>query len=150
MNWDQRFLKVALLHAEFSKDESTKVGAVIVDSNRVIRSTGYNGMPRGVNDNVPERHIRPNKYMYFEHAERNALYNAARMGTAVDGCTIYVTSMPLKFPCCVDCSRAIIQSGIKRVVQEPYHGDYSRWKESCDAGNEMFHEAGIVLDIVSL
>lgn len=150
MNWDQKFLRLALEIASWSKDQSTKVGAVIVGADREIISTGYNGMCRGIDDNVPERHVRPGKYMWFEHAERNAIYNAARIGISVKGSTIYVTSLPVKFPCCADCGRGIIQSGIVRVVQEPFAGDAARWKDSCDVTMQMFSEAGIILDNISL
>lgn len=150
MTWDQKFLRVALEIASWSKDQSTKVGAVIVNSDNEIVATGYNGMCRGINDDVEERHQRPTKYMWFEHGERNAIYSAARRGVSVKGSTIYVVSFPLKFPPCADCARGIIQSGITRVVQEPYVGDASRWKESTDATMQMFTEAGIILDTVSI
>ena len=149
-NWDKKFLKMALDIASWSKDTSTKVGAVITGPDREIRSTGYNGMPRLVNDNKLERYDRPQKYMWFEHAERNAIYNAARMGTPLAGCTLYITSFPLKFPPCADCARGIIQAGIIRVVQEPPVGDASRWKESTDCTMAMFFEAGIQFDICQL
>lgn len=149
MNWDQKFLRLALEIASWSKDQSTKVGAVIVGSNREILSTGYNGMPRKVNDNVSDRHVRPTKYLFMEHGERNACFNAARIGVSLEGSTIYVTSLPVKFGCCADCARAIIQSGIIRVVQEPL-SECDRWKESTDASMQMFSEAGIILDYVSL
>lgn len=150
MNWDQKFLSLALQIASWSKDKSTKVGAVIVGADKEIISTGYNGMCRGINDDVPERHERPTKYMWFEHGERNAIYNAARLGVSTKGATIYVTSTPAKFPCCADCARAIIQSGIVRVVQEPILDVPNRWSESTDASLQMFTEAGIILDTVSL
>jgi dCMP deaminase len=148
--WDRRFLQMALLQASWSKDTSTQVGCVIVGPNREVRSTGYNGMPRGVRDGVEARHVRPAKYLYMEHGERNALYNAARVGVPTEGCTLYVTSTPLKFPPCADCARAIIQCGIVRVVQEPHVGDMTRWAESCAATMEMFAEAGIRYAQVSL
>src|SRR6185436_107542 len=122
MSWDQKFLRMALQMASWSKDPSTKVGCVIAGVDHEIRSTGYNGMCRGINDNVPERNIRPAKYMWYEHSERNAICNAARVGIPLNGCTMYLTSIPTKFPPCCDCARAIIQSGIIRVVQEPIHG----------------------------
>lgn len=144
--WDQKFIKMAGQIAEWSKDRSTKVGAVIVGPDHEVRSVGYNGFPRAVDDEVAERHERPTKYLYAEHAERNAIYNAARAGIATKDCTIYVTSSPSKFPCCADCARAIIQSGITRVVQERL--DHSseasrRWADSSVATSIMFKEAGI-------
>ena len=109
--WHNRFMEMAELVATWSKDASTKVGAVVVGENKEIRSTGYNGMVRGIDDNIPERSERPVKYDFFEHAERNAVYNACLIGASLKGCVIYVTAMP-----CPDCARAIIQSGIKMVI----------------------------------
>ena len=76
MNWDQYFFDIVNVVKEKSKDRSTKVGAIIVGPDQGVRSTGFNGFPRGVNDNVDARHERPAKYLYTEHAERNAIYNA--------------------------------------------------------------------------
>lgn len=87
------------------------MGAVIVGEDRTPGPNGYNGFPRTIDDERVARHARPAKYLWTEHAERNAIYNAARVGVAVKGCTIYVTHMP-----CTDCAPAIIQVGIKRVV----------------------------------
>jgi dCMP deaminase len=94
-----------------SKDPNTQIGCVVVGPNHEIRSTGYNSFPRGIRDDVPERLVRPTKYLWIEHAERNAICNAARAGTATEGCTIYVEIMP-----CMDCARAIVQAGIVQVV----------------------------------
>lgn len=150
MNWDQKFLSLALQIASWSKDRSTKVASVIVGVDREIISTGYNGMCRGINDDVEERHVRPTKYLWAEHSERNAIFNAARIGTSLKGSTIYINSYPEKLLPCADCARAIIQSGIVRIVQEPILSSPGRWSESTDASLQMFTEAGIILDTVSL
>lgn len=109
--WDTRFMELAGLVAQWSKDRSRKVGCVIVGADKSIVSTGYNGFPRGVNDDEEARHERPAKYKWTEHAERNAIYNAARIGTALAGCSMYIPWYP-----CMDCARAIIQSGISELV----------------------------------
>ncbi len=109
--WDLRWIQKAHEFADWSKDKSTKVGAVIVNQDNRLVSQGYNGFPGGVNDSIPYRYERPQKYMYTEHAERNAIYNAARMGTSTKDCTLYTQLFP-----CVDCARGIIQSGIIRLV----------------------------------
>ena len=109
--WHYRFMELAFLISTWSKDPSTKTGAVVVGPDREIRATGYNGLVRGVDDSVQERMERPTKYDFFEHAERNAVYNACLTGTSLKGCTLYATHAP-----CTDCARAIIQSGIKTVV----------------------------------
>jgi dCMP deaminase len=109
--WDEYFLHLAQVVATRSKDPSTQVGAVIV-RDRTIVATGYNGFPRGANDNIPERYDRPLKYTWMCHAEENALLNAAREGIKVEGGTIYVTPLSP----CMRCARGIIQAGIKEVV----------------------------------
>lgn len=150
MTWDQKFLKLALEIASWSKDKSTKVASVIVGADREIISTGYNGMCRGINDDIEERHERPTKYLWTEHSERNAIFNAARIGTSLKGTTIYINSYPEKLLPCADCARAIIQSGIVRIVQEPMVETVTRWSESTDAALQMFTEAGIILDTVQV
>lgn len=130
---------VAGVIASWSKDLSTKVGCVIVGDAGQILATGYNGIPRGVSDDVPARHERPEKYLWFEHAERNAIYNAARSGLSLVGSTLYIPWHP-----CADCARGIIQSGIQTVVlgQGPLH---ERWTDTVDVARLMFEEAGIVV-----
>ena len=151
LKWDRKFLQLALTIAGWSKDPSTQVGCVVVGPDREIRSTGYNGLPRGCNDDAPGVNERPYKYFVYEHAERNSLANAARMGTPMQGCTLYVTSTPSKFGCCHDCCRMIIQCGIQRVVQEPMGGEAMvRWSESMTIGADLLNQAGVVLDHVSL
>lgn len=129
--------------AEWSKDPHSQVGAVITGDNRRIISVGYNGFPSGVNDDVMERYERPAKYLFIEHAERNAIYNAhLTQATPLNG-TIYITKMP-----CADCARAIIQCGLKNV--HTWDGQFdptSRWYDSFNAGVTMFEEAGVQLHI---
>lgn len=139
--WDERFLQVAALVASWSKDRSTKVGAVIVGPSRDIRSVGYNGFPRGIDDEVEVRHTRPIKYKWTEHAERNAIYNAAASNIPINGCTIYLTWYP-----CADCARAIIQSGIDTVVcaKAPDNSN-PVFIEDFKVTAEMFDEAGITV-----
>ncbi len=140
--WHHRFMDIAKLISSWSKDPSTKVGAVVVGPDKEIRSTGYNGLVRGVDDDIPERLERPTKYDFFEHAERNAVYNACRIGTCLKDCIIYVTSMP-----CPDCARAIIQAGIKMVVTykfEPVEGQpVGTWRDKVSYSEQMFKEAGV-------
>lgn len=123
-----------------SKDQSTKVGAVIVGPDNEIRSTGFNSPCRGIDDTRPEIHERPLKYSYFEHAERNAIYNAARIGVPLKGSRIFVTWCP-----CVDCARAIVQSGITEVIahKENPNNDSPRWIDSLNAAKAMFSECGV-------
>ena len=135
-------MELAFLVASWSKDPSTKTGAVIVGPEIEIRATGYNGPVRGVDDSVKERLERPTKYDFFEHAERNALFNACLTGISVKGCVMYATHAP-----CVDCARAIIQSGIKTVVTNKILIDETTpkntWRDKLCVSQEMFKEAGI-------
>lgn len=137
-------MEVAELVASWSKDPSTQTGAVVVGPDREIRATGYNGLVRGVDDNKPERLERPTKYDFFEHAERNAIYNACLTGTSLKGCVLYATHAP-----CTDCCRAIIQAGIKMVVTHqveprPDIKDQT-WRDKLGFSEEMFKEAGVEL-----
>lgn len=136
--WDEYFLKLAELSAEMSKD-STKIGAVIVGEDRIVRSSGFNGIPRGVQD-LPERMIRPVKYFWTEHAERNAIFHASRQGANLLGTSLYLWGAPGP---CSDCARAIIQVGIKRVLVPQSTADWSHWGDSLLIAREMFLEAGV-------
>lgn len=144
--WHLRFLDLAEHIATWSKDRSTQVGAVVIGPKKEIRAVGYNGFPRGVNDEVESRHQRPGKYAYTEHAERNAIYNASYTGTSLDRCSLYVTH----FPCC-DCARAIIQAGISNVYvdQSKLTEDFlERWQQDMNISTEMFEESGVSVHIV--
>lgn len=133
--WLNRYFSLAEEVASWSEDESTKVGCVIVGDNKEIKSLGYNGLPRGV-EHKAERLERPNKYMFTEHAERNAIYNATLNGISLSGSTIVVTHFP-----CADCARAIIQSGIKHVWFR--HSTGLHWNESEQASSDMFLDAKV-------
>ena len=137
--WDAYFMALARQAATLSKDQSTQLGCVIVGPDREIRSTGFNSFPIGIKDNEPERQMRPGKYLWFEHAERNAIYLAARVGTPLKGCTLYCA-----WPPCADCARAIIQAGIVEVVVAE-ETPPSRWSESMTAALIMLREAGVKL-----
>jgi len=135
IKWDQRFLELAKLVSTWSKDPSTKVGAVITDDRRII-SVGYNGFPEGVLDSAERYSNREIKYKYMVHAERNALLFA---NTSVKGMTLYT----YPFMPCSECAGMIIQSGIKRVVT--LINTNERWKESFKITKNMFGEAGVRL-----
>jgi dCMP deaminase len=145
MTWDEYFMTMADLVASKSKDRSSKIGCVIVGPNHEVRSTGYNGMCRGVNDDIDERHDRPEKLFWFEHAERNALYNAARNGIRTEGCTAYIAG---KHPPCADCTRGLIQSGISRVIiRSTVLDDNTMWVDSFKRSKVMFEESGVELQL---
>ena len=114
ISWDEYFMGLAHLSALRSKDPNTQVGACVVDSDNKVVTIGYNGMPRGVSDlQVPwarEGGFKDTKYAYVVHAELNAILNSPR---SLKGCTLYVSLFP-----CNECAKAIIQSGIKKIVYE--------------------------------
>jgi len=141
MDWTDYFLGIAEQVKLKSKDESTQIGAVIVGKDKEILSTGYNSFPRGLNDNLKERQERPEKYYFMVHAEANAIYNAARVGTSIDNSEIYLTS---GLPCC-DCARAIINSGIKSVhcKIECTTKNKDKWAEQQEKSLIMLKECGI-------
>ncbi|MCL4402857.1 MAG: deaminase [Acidobacteria bacterium] len=140
-NWDEYYLNICQVVATRSKDPHTQIGCVIVGPAHEIRSTGYNSFPRGIRDTVAERLERPAKYLWIEHAERNAICNAARAGTATEGCTLYVEIMP-----CMDCARAIVQAGITAVAisaerMAQYSSEY--YDQHFGLVEILFQEAGI-------
>jgi dCMP deaminase len=139
--WDEYFMTMVYLVSMRSKDQSTHIGAVIVGPDREVRSTGYNSFPIGLNDTVQERQQRPEKYFWFEHAERSAILLAARTGISLAGCTMYTQGIP-----CADCARAVIQAGIKEVVlhkQWSFEEGQQKWAESGQRSAQMFEECGI-------
>lgn len=143
LNWDKYFLLIASVVRLKSKDRSTRVGAVIVGPDRNIISTGYNGFGRGIDDTVEARHERPLKYLWTEHAERNAIYNAARHGINTKGAALYLVGMGPPTAPCADCARGIIQSGIQHVVAAPFKAMPDNWSETFHIGVQMMQEAGV-------
>ena len=139
-DWNEYFMHIARQVARKSKDNSVKVGVVIVGPGHEIRSTGYNGFPRGLDEKDPTRWERPGKYLWVEHAERNAVYNAARMGMSLNGCTAYMESPP-----CADCARSMIQAGIVEIVVTTNNPFAHRedWRESIQFAENMLKEAGV-------
>lgn len=140
-SWNKYFMIMAELARTKSKDRSTQVGAVIVGEGHTVLSMGYNGFPRGVDDDVEARHERNLKYLVTEHAERNAVYAAAKNGIKLDGAAIYVSCGGVP---CADCCRAIIQAGIICVIvmAREFEGK-GPWDESCKVGKEMLIESGV-------
>lgn len=150
---DLKYLKLSYeLAAEFSTDPSTQNGAIIVavDQDGVdwVHGEAANHFPTGVVETA-ERWQRPQKYWYVEHAERGAIYAAAKQGTGTKGGTMYVG-----WAACCDCARAIIESGISRVFT--HHDPFAdtrfgqpvseQWKESIAVALQMLKEAGVKLD----
>jgi dCMP deaminase len=135
--WHTRFIDLAGHIAPWSKDPSTKVGAVIVDKERRVVSVGYNGLPRGVADSDSILNNKELKLQVVKHAEENAILNSLLRPA---GCTLYVTHHP-----CASCAGSIIQSGITRVVcPSTYNSVFAeRWQVSIGLSKQMFAEANV-------
>jgi dCMP deaminase len=144
--WNKRFMNLCDHISTWTEDRDFQVGAVIVGPDLEIRSTGYNGFPRGVRSDVEERYDRESgeKFFWVEHGERNAIYNAARMGVAINGCTLYVNRFP-----CADCARAIVQSGINTVCCPPKPSNDGALDHSFDVSEMLLAEAGLEVVTIS-
>ena len=138
LTWDEYFMGLAHLSALRSKDPNTQVGAAIIDENHRVVSVGYNGFPKGCSDDEfpwsRSGGVLNSKYAFVVHAELNAILNSPR---SVSGCIIYVSLFP-----CNECAKAIIQSGIKRIV---YESDKYADTETTIASKKMLQAAGIEL-----
>lgn len=144
-SWDCYFISLCYLAASRSQDSSTHAGAVIVRPDNSVLSTGYNSPPRGVDiEDVPQE--RPHKYFWMEHAERNAIYNAAKNEGGVEGCRLYVNFLP-----CADCARGIVQAGISEVIvhkegqaafEEASGKGSAEWDDSHNATMKIFGDFG--------
>ena len=138
ISWDEYFMALAHLSALRSKDPSTQVGACIVDGNNKVVSIGYNGFPMGCSDDEfpwgREGGMLETKYAFVVHAELNAILNSPR---SLAGCTLYVSLFP-----CNECAKAIIQSGIRKVV---YECDKYAKEDNVIAAKKMLRAAGVEL-----
>jgi dCMP deaminase len=145
--WDERLMRLAHLVATWSNERGRRVGAVIVDQDYEVRALGFNSFPRGVNDSIEHRHDRESgeKYFWSSHAERNAIYQAAKAGISLKGCSIYVPWFP-----CGECAKAIIQSGITELIAyEPDFND-QKWGRDFIRVIEMLSESGISVRFIDV
>lgn len=144
MDWDEYYINIVTEVAKKSKDPSSKIGAVIVGPDHEIRSSGFNGFPRGI-DEVQDasRWERPIKYDYVEHAERNAVYNAARIGVSTKGCTLYIYGFGPPCVPCINCTKAAIQCGITRIVGYSYKDAPEQWVRELEFSYNLLNEAGV-------
>ena len=172
-SWNEKWVGRAREYASWSKDPSTKVGCVLVDAHTNTEvAGGYNGFPRRVREHEetvlldtgvkhiavagldPQRWSRPTKYLFAEHAQRNAIYNAARLGRSTAGCWAYLSWDPTE-SVCADCARGLIQAGIHTLLGpgETVQGrmdipDDKGWRESCKTGIVMLTEAQVNIVVV--
>lgn len=145
MNWKEYFINLCEQVKARSKDQSTKIGVVIVGADNQLISTGYNSFPRGINDYVPERQERPEKYFWFAHAETNAIVNCALNGVSTKGSTMYMSC----YVPCTDCARNIINAGIKKIVcrqKDDVTFDPAKWDEHAKRSLMMFQESGVEVE----
>ncbi|MBT6470931.1 MAG: CMP deaminase [Candidatus Marinimicrobia bacterium] len=138
MKWDKRYIKLAKEVSTWSKDPSKQIGAVVIGSKGQVLAQGYNGFPRGVNDNPENYDNREVKYKMVVHAEMNCIFNASFTGTSLDGATLYVYGLPV----CSSCAKGVIQVGIKNVVML-YKDTPTNWDEEWSWSKRMFDEAGV-------
>jgi dCMP deaminase len=111
-------MEMAHLVATWSKDPRTKVGGVLVNHEREVISTGYNGFPRHFDDNNPA--VMPDKNLFMIHAEINTIYNAARLGRSAMHCFLFSTQFP-----CHECAKAISQAGISTLYVRSLEYDWT-------------------------
>lgn len=141
IDWNNRFLELANYISNWSKDPSTKVGAVIVTNDKQVVSMGYNGFPRGIEDTYERLNNREIKYSLVSHGESNAILHASRYGISIKGCKLYVNVFP-----CSECAKQIIQSGINEVyTYKPTKDMIDRWEKSFNLTKMLFKESGVKL-----
>lgn len=137
IEWDTYFMSLVQLNAMRSKDPSTQVGAIIINDLKQIIGSGYNGLPRGLDDDLypwdrDNEEWGKNKYPYIAHAELNAILNTT---APLPDSTLYVTLFP-----CNECAKLIIQSGIKNVF---FGNDKYEGTEENIASKRMLTDAGV-------
>jgi len=135
--WDYRFLKIANEVKLWSKDPSTKCGCVLVRDRRIL-SSGYNGLPANLSDSFDRYNNRDYKLAVVIHAEKNAIFNAAKNGATTEGATAYVT-----WPPCGQCASALIQAGVVKVVCPDPATAPERWRENFTLANDLLFEAKV-------
>lgn len=142
VDWDTLFMTEAYTAARKSKDRSTQVGAAAVSPSRIVRIKGWNGPPRGWNDEDPRNHVRPTKAMLTPHAEHNLICNAAKEGVSTQGCTVYINFHP-----CSLCACMLVNAGIVGVVaHKEFPGNDGRsetYAEEQKLAREIFSECGV-------
>ncbi len=143
-SWKVKYLDLARHFSTWSKDPSSKIGAVVIGTNGQILSTGYNGFPRGIGDTEDRLNDRDKKYPLIVHAEMNCIYNAADLGVSLRGGSLFVYGLPV----CDHCSLGIIQSGIREVyMRVPIGKDINRWVDSFNTTADNFEEAGVSWEV---
>jgi len=143
--WGDRYIHLAKEISSWSKDPSTKVGAVVIGNNGEVLSQGYNGFPRGIKDTPSRLKDREKKYNLVVHAEMNAIYNAGLNGVSLKGSTLYVYGLPV----CNECAKGIIQVGIDKVIATRPADYNKKWDDSIKDAKALFKEAEVdyIIDV---
>ena len=145
LKWDNRFMDMAEMISTWSKDPSSKIGAVAVNDERRILATGYNGFPKGIADTEERLNNKDEKYPRIIHAEMNALMNALYSGVSLKDATLYVYGLPV----CPSCSKCVIQAGVKRVVIPATKTDKGNWQQVWEEQSlPMYKEAGVIVKYI--
>ena len=137
--WGNHYINLAKEISTWSKDPSSKIGAIAVGEKGQILAQGYNGFPRGILDSADRYNDRPTKYRLVVHAEMNVIYNATYNGVSLDGARLFVYGLPV----CSECAKGIIQVGIKAVTIYTDAAVPDIWTQSYELTNDMFKEAGV-------
>ena len=137
--WGNHYINLAKEISTWSKDPSSKIGAIAVGEKGQILAQGYNGFPRGILDSADRYNDRPTKYRLVVHAEMNVIYNATYNGVSLDGARLFVYGLPV----CSECAKGIIQVGIKSVTIYTDGAVPDIWTQSYELTNDMFKEAGV-------
>ena len=132
--WNKRYMKLAKEVSTWSKDPSSKIGAVAIGNKGQVLAQGYNGFPRGIGDDGDRLEDRDKKYSYMVHAEMNCIYNATYNGVSLDGAELYVYGLPV----CSECAKGIIQVGIKSVYMEEINIP-DRWEKASTLSRKLFN-----------
>ena len=146
--WDIRYMELAKYVSRWSKDPSTKVGAVLVNYDKHMEFVGFNGFARGVDDSETRYNERETKYQFVVHAEVNAILKA---GESARGASLYVWPSFAIPNICNDCAKVAIQAGIKELfgyMPDPNNPRAARWGQSISIAKMMFDEAGIQYHVV--
>jgi len=154
-DWNEWFLQQVYLVAKKSKDPDTRIGAIIVRGKQII-SSGYNGIPAGVQDPLENDSPKLRKRLFTsywkrffcEHAERNAIYQAAKFGISTQNATLITPGIP-----CADCTRGAIQAGISKLIihkEWPNLRHRKFWIDTVRASTEMLEEAQIPIEVISI
>ena len=136
--WDKRFIKVAKEISDWSKDPSTHVAAIAVRDRKII-ATGYNGFPKGIADKASTLKDRASKLRLMVHAEKNMIYNAVEHGVSLKDSTVYIWGLP----CCDECWKGLVQTGVTRVVMPSIYDHGGKWQKGCEFAATYMKSVGI-------